>query len=118
MPTDQQKRGEFTAYLKQLKQEGWSIDREAEITIIKAVLGHKGSMLDTYIAGFKNMIRNMKNDIRTEPDVYSKNPPADDKCLVFFVGANVTSQNYTSNHALRMFFSMAESRIYGFEVLR
>ena len=117
MPTDEQKRNDFVVYLKQLKRE-WTIDREAEKDIILAILRHKGDKLDTYIAYFKAMVRNMTTDTKSEPDTYSANHPVDGKCVVSFVGANVTTQDYTSNYAFRLFFSRIESRIYKFELWR
>jgi hypothetical protein len=117
MQTDDQKRGDFTAYLRQLKQS-WTINRETEITIMNVILRHKGSELDTYIARFSIMIDWMIKGINNEPDKYSRNPPPDGKCVNSFVGASITTQNYTSNYSLRLSFSQARNEIYRFDVLR
>ena len=116
MSTDEQQRNDFIVYLRQLKQK-WVIEREAEKSIITGILGHKESELAIYIAHFKRMANKIIIDIDTQPDKYSKNPPADGKCVVSFVGASITTQDYTSNYALRLFFSKADSKIYKFEIL-
>jgi len=116
MPTDEHRRDEFIAYLKQLKLT-WNINRETEISIIKGILGHKDSELITYIAYFKNLIYRIKKDINTQLDRYSENPPVDGKCVYTFIGASVNTKNYTSNFALRLFFSNTEKVIYKFEIL-
>jgi hypothetical protein len=117
MQTDEQKRSDFTAYLRQLKQS-WAINRETEINIMNVILRHMGSELDTYIARFSVMIDWMIKGINNEPDRYSKNPPTDGKCVNSFVGASITTQDYTSNFSLRLFFSQERNEIYRFEVLR
>jgi len=116
MPTDEQLRDDFIQYYKQLKLT-WFIDRDTDIAIIKAILEHKGSELTIYIAYFKKLIFNMTNNISAFPDKYSKDPPADGKCVDLFIGASITTNNYTSNYALRLFFSYSQKKIYRFEVL-
>jgi hypothetical protein len=116
MPTDEQKRGDFIAYLRQLKQT-WVISSEAERNILLVILSHKDSELDTYIARFKVMINWMEKGVNTKPDRFSKEPPLDGKCIISFVGADITTRSYYSNYALRLFFSKAKNEIYGFGVL-
>jgi len=116
MPTDEQLRGDFIQYYKQLKLT-WSIDREIEIFIIKVILKHKDSELKTFIAYFKKLILNMTNNISVYPDKYSKAPPADGQCVDLFIGASVNTNNYASNYSLRLSFSNSQKKIYKFEVL-
>jgi hypothetical protein len=116
MQTDEQKRGDFIVYLKRLKQT-WLINSEAERNILLVILSHKDSKLDAYIARFKVMINWMEKGVNTKPDKFSKRPPLDGECIVSFVGADVTTQDYTSNYALRLFFSRTNNEIYKFEVL-
>jgi hypothetical protein len=116
MQTDEQKRGNFIKYLKQLKQT-WVISSAAEKNILLIILSHKDSELDTYIARFKVMINWMEKGVKTMHDKFSKGPPSDGKCIVSFVGAGVTTQDYTSNYVLRLFFSKEKNEIYGFNVL-
>ena len=116
MQTDEQRRNDFIAYLKQLKQT-WVIEKDAERVIIRSILSHTDSELATYIAHFKRMVGKMESGIDMQTDKYSKNPPADGKCVDSFVGANVTTQDYTSNYSLRLFFSETGKKIYKFEVL-
>jgi len=116
MPTDAQLRGNFIQYYRQLKLT-WLVDRETDVSIIKIILGHKGSELITYIACFKKLIFNMTNNIAVFPDKYSKNHPVDGRCVDLFIGASINTNNYTSNYALRLYFSSSQKRIYKFEVL-
>jgi hypothetical protein len=116
MQTDEQKRGDFIKYLKQLKQ-AWVITSEAEKNILLVILGHKDSALDVYIARFKVMIKWIEKGVNTKPDKFSERPPSDGECIVSFVGADVSTRNYYSNYALRLFFSRARNEIYKFEVL-
>ena len=117
MPTDEQRRDEFITYLKRLKLS-WSINRETEISIIKCILGHKDSELLTFIGYFKNLISRMINNTNAHQDKYSKDPPVDGMCVDSFVGAGINTKNYTSNFALRLYFSNTEREIYKFEILR
>ena len=107
----------FVADLKQLKNQGWVIDRAAEVSILKIVLSHNGSELDKYIACFRVMINNMKNNIRAESDRYSNNPPINGQCITSFIGSQRTTQNHTLNYSLRLYFIQPEKKIYKFEVL-
>jgi len=116
MSTDEQRRCEFIDYLKQLKLS-WTLNRETEISIIKGILGHKDSELLTFIGYFKNLIFRVTNGINTYQDKYSKDPPDDGMCVDSFVGASVNTKNYTSNFALRLYFSNTRREIYKFEVL-
>ena len=117
MQTDEQKREDFSIYLKQLVQE-WTINEEAGRCIMITILGHKGAELDTYITRFKNMIGWMEKDIKTNPDVFSENHPADGKFVDSFIGADINSSNYASNYSLRLFFSRELKKIYRFQVFK
>ena len=118
MQTDEQKRDDFTKYLKRLVQE-WTINKETGRCIIKTILGHKDSELDTYIACFKVMIDWMEKDIKTKPDVFSENHPVDGKYVDSFIGADISIRyNYASNYSLRLFFSRELKEIYKFQVLK
>ena len=118
MQTDEQKRGDFAEYLKQLTQE-WTINRESEECIIRTILGHKGVELDAYISCFKVMIGWMEKDVKTKPDIFSENHPADGKYVDFFIGANISLQSkYASNYSLRLFFSHDLKEIYRFQVFK
>ena len=118
MPTDEQKRSDFLIYLKQLKQT-WTISpKTTEEAILKIILSHTDSELDTYIARFKVMINWMMRGIKCKPDSYSKEHPDDGECIDSFVGTSITTQNYTSNFSLRLFFSKTRKEIYNFVLLR
>ena len=117
MTKDEQKRNDFLKYLKQLK-ETWTISpKTTEEAILRIVLSHKDSELDTYIARFKLMINWMTTGIKCKPDNYSKEHPDDGECVDSFVGASITTNNYTSNYSLRLYFSKTRKEIYKFEVL-
>jgi len=115
MKTDVEKRLDFAKFLSKLKKR-WTIYREAEEKIIKIILKHKDSELDTYISHFKHMVDNMENHIEIKPDKHTKNPPPDGKCVYSFVGASIYTRNYTSNYELGLFFSFERNEIYDFNV--
>ena len=114
MPTDEQRRTEFIAYLKEKKQE-WTIYREVEKSIITGILQHKGIQLDIYISCFKILIRKIETSQNTCLDIRSKEHPVGGKYVDVFIGpSDSIEKRYLSNRSLLLYFT--ENTIYDFEI--
>ena len=115
MSKDEQQQIEFIDFLKQLTKT-WTISPVIQRKILEAILKRKGCELDVYITRFKHMINSIERGINHKPDVYIKDHPNDGKYIDSFLGASITTSNYTSNFSLRLFFSNGKKEIYDFQV--
>jgi hypothetical protein len=112
--TDEQKRLDFTDYLKQIKQR-WTINRETERSIIIAILQHKNIQLDLYISYFKVLIQKIETNKNSFLDIRSKEHPVGGRYVEVFIGpTDSVEKRYLSNRSLLLYF--VDKLIYDFEV--